>query len=58
MEEIIIPIEKLRIKIPKDNENVEDEDEDEYEYKYNLCNYIYYLYKIWIPRFFTIHKIF
>jgi len=56
MEEIIIPIEKLRIKIPKDNENVEDE--DEYEYKYNLCNYIYYLYKIWIPRFFTIHKIF
>ena len=57
MEDMYIPVENLRIKIPKDIE------EEKQEKKYNnllyfLFIFIEQLFKIRIPRFFTIYKIF
>jgi hypothetical protein len=58
MEDVYIPIENLRIKIPKD---IEEEDIEQKKYNnllYFLFIFIENLFKIRIPRFFTIYKIF
>jgi hypothetical protein len=56
MEDMYIPVENLRIKIPKD---IEEEQEKKYNnLLYFLFIFIEQLFKIRIPRFFTIYKIF
>lgn len=63
MDDIDIPVENLRIKIPKDKEE-DKEEEEENKKKYNnnllyfICTLLTNLFKIRIPRFFTINKIF
>ena len=59
MDDKDIPVENLRIKIPKDKE---EEEENKKKYNNNLlyfiCTLLTNLFKIRIPRFFTINKIF